>query len=242
MAILKAAESELKKQREMIDGLIQRVSAHEARSALAESPAPLGSPEQNVPVEFLQTMKMATFDAPKPAPKTAPAAATPRAAEAPLMGDDAFAHLAKPKPAAPAPVPATAGAGFDPMKTQKMDAADAQATQRMDLARGPESTQRIDDADIEESTERMGAAGQTTQRLGPTPTPAEKPREGDKTMKIPRLDPAFMPEATQRIDPNPPTMPLEGATYPEAESTQRIDDSIWRLQEARRILKGITPK
>ena len=30
MAILKAAEAELKKQREMIEGLIQRVSAHEA--------------------------------------------------------------------------------------------------------------------------------------------------------------------------------------------------------------------
>src|SRR5258706_6206269 len=104
MAILKAAEAELKKQREMIEGLIQRVSAHEARSALAESPAPLGSPEQNVPVEFMQTMQMATFDAPKPKPAPAPAPAAPKAPEAPLMGDDAFAHLAKPK--APA---------FDPM-------------------------------------------------------------------------------------------------------------------------------
>ena len=223
MAILKSAEAELKKQREMIEGLIQRVSAHEARSALAESPAPLGSPEQNVPVEFMQTMKMATFDAPKPkpAPAPAPAPVAPKAPEVPLMSDDAFAHLGRPAPAAPA---------FDPMKTQKM-AGDVQTTQKMQVA-GHETTQRIDLAD-----------SQDTQRLGPTPTPAEKPlREGDKTMKIPKLDPAFKPEATQRIDPNPPTVPLEGSTYSEAETTQRIDDSIWRLQEARRILKGITPK
>ncbi len=235
MAILKAAENELKKQREMIEGLIQRVSAHEARSALAESPAPLGSPEQNVPVEFMQTTKMTTFDAPRPPPRPAPppAPVAPKAPEAPLMGDDAFAHLAKPMPAA---------AAFDSMKTQKMGVADVQSTQRMDAAPGQESTQRIEEADIVESTQRMDAAPQTTQRLGPTPTPAEKPREGDRTMKIAKLDAAFKPEATQRIEPNAPTTPVDGSTYSEAETTQRIDDSIWRLQEAKRILKGITPK
>ena len=248
MAIVKTAEAELKKQREMIEGLIQRVSAHEARSSLAESPVPAGRPEQNVPVELMQTTRMSTFDAPRPAPKPAapppPAAPTPRAPEAPetpLMGDDMFAHLVKPKPAAPAPVPAAAAAGFDPMKTQKMSA-DPQSTQRMDAA-DPQSTHRMAAADPQ-STQRMDAAeAQDTQRLGPTPTPAEKPlREGDKTMKIPKLDPAFKPEATQRIDPNPATVPLEGSTFPEAETTQRIDDSIWRLQEARRILKGIPQK
>ncbi len=219
MAILKAAENELKKQREMIEGLIQRVSAHEARSALAETPAPAGRPEQNVPVDLMQTTKMATFDMPKAAPKTAPAPAAPKAPEAPLMGDDAFAHLAKPK--APA---------FDPMKTQKMGA-DMQSTQRMAAAPGPETTQRIELDD------------QDTQRLGPTPTPAQKPMvDGDKTMKIPRLDPAYKPEVTQKIELNAPTQPLEGSNVAGAETTQRIDDSIWRLQEARRILKGITPK
>ncbi len=224
MAILKAAENELKKQREMIEGLIQRVSAHEARSALAESPAPLGRPEQNVPVELMQTTRMASFDAPKPKPAPAPVAVAPKAPDVPLMSDDAFAHLAKPRPAAPA---------FDPMKTQKMGATDVQTTQRMDAQPGPETTQRID----------LANSPQDTQRLGPTPTPADKPmREADQTMKIPKLDPAFQPEATQRIDPNPPTVPLEGASYPEAQTTQRIDDSIWRLQEARRILKGIAPK
>ena len=228
MAILKGVEGELKKQREMIEGLIQRVSAHDARASLAETPAPAGRAEQTVPAELMQTMKMATFDAPKPAPKPAPAPAAPKAPEAPLIGDDAFAHLTKPA-AAPA-------AGFDPMKTQKMGV-DAQSTQRIDVqsthrmaAAGPEDTQRFDEP-------------QDTQRLGPTPLPAEKPvREADKTMKIPKLDPAFRPEATQRIDSHPPAAPLEGSAPPQAETTQRIDDSIWRLQEARRILKGITPK
>ncbi|MEP7069974.1 MAG: dynamin family protein, partial [Usitatibacter sp.] len=194
MAILRGVEGELKKQREMIDGLIQRVSVHDARASLAETPVPAGRAEQQVPVELMQTMKMATFDAPKPAPKPAPAPAAPKAAEAPLIGDDAFAHLARPAPAA----------GFDPMKTQKLSV-DAQSTQRIDVqstqrmaAAGPEDTQRIDEP-------------QDTQRLGPTPTPAEKPvREADKTMKIQKLDPAYRPEATQRIDPNAATVPLEG--------------------------------
>jgi hypothetical protein len=155
----------------------------------------MGRPEQNVPVELMQTTRMASFNAPKPPapqPAAAPPPAAPKAPDTPLMSDDAFAHLAKPKPAAPP---------FDPMKTQKMGATDVQTTQRMDAAPGPETTQ-----------------------------------------KIPKLDPAFKPEATQKIDPNPPTVPLEGSTYSEAETTQRIDDSIWRLQEAKRILKGITPK
>ena len=176
MAIVKTAEAELKKQREMIEGLIQRVSAHEARSSLAESPVPAGRPEQNVPVELMQTTRMSTFDAPRPAPKPAapppPAAPTPRAPEAPetpLMGDDMFAHLVKPKPAAPAPVPAAAAAGFDPMKTQKMSA-DPQSTQRMDAA-DPQSTHRMAAADPQ-STQRMDAAeAQDTQRLVPRPRP-----------------------------------------------------------------------
>jgi len=47
------------------------------------------------------------------------------------------------------------------------------------------------------------------------------------------MDPS--PNTTQKLDPN--TQPLSNA-----ESTQRLDDSIWKLQEAKRILKGIREK
>ncbi|MGZ5660815.1 MAG: dynamin family protein [Usitatibacter sp.] len=255
MALLKGTEAELAKQREMIEGLIQRVSQHEARASLAESPVPLGTPETAVPVELMQTTRMAAFDAPRPAPKPAPAPAparAPIAPEAPRIDDAAFAHLGKPA----MPV-------FDPMKTQKttvspestqrLDAPDPNRTQRMTPA-DPQSTQRMTAADPQstqrmasgdpQSTVRLPAADpQATQRLDAQPAEKARPApagEGDRTMKIQKLDPAYRPEATQTLDPNPPTEPLPQST--EAERTQRIDDSIWRLQEAKRILQGITPK
>jgi hypothetical protein len=278
MALLKGAEAELRKQREMIEGLIQRVSQHEARASLAESPAPLGTPEKAVPVELMQTTRMATFDAPRPAPKPAPAAAPAQPApakvpEAPLIGDDAFAQFGKPA----APGVTAAAPAFDPMKTQKMGA-DPQSTQRLDPgdpgrtqrmdAASPQSTQRIPASDPQ-STQRLAATDpQSTQRLGtPDPQstqrldtsdpqrthrldvqPAEKAQrapmtEGEKTMKIQKLDPSYRPpETTQKVDPsNPPTEPLPEPPV-DPERTQRIDDSIWRLQEAKRILQGITQK
>jgi hypothetical protein len=62
-------------------------------------------------------------------------------------------------------------------------------------------------------------------------------------MKIQKLDPNYRPpETPQKADPNPPTEPLPQQASSDAETTQRIDDSIWRLQEAKRILQGITPK
>jgi hypothetical protein len=53
-------------------------------------------------------------------------------------------------------------------------------------------------------------------------------------------EPEASPATTQRIDPNPPTQPLAPSSDPE--TTQRVDDSIWRLQEAQRILSGVREK
>jgi hypothetical protein len=69
--------------------------------------------------------------------------------------------------------------------------------------------------------------------------------DAERTQKIAPLDPNFRPEAakvdsTQRLDAVKPPPPEPGAS--EAETTQRIDDSIWRLQEAKRILQGIQQK
>jgi len=265
MALLKTAEADLKKQRDMIEGLISRVSQYESRNAQVESPAPLGTPEQNVPVELMQTTRMASFDVPRPAPAVAapppkPVAPPPKAAE-PLISDDMFAQLAKPK--------APEAAAFDPMATQKL-APGADQTQRMPagsdrtqrLGTGPESTQRID-VPATERTQRMDSPAARTQRIDPVPAqkaavPAQKSSfEGDKTVQIPRLDPNYRPEATQKIEPSPestyklvppqraepapPTQPPTPAAS-DAETTQRIDDSIWRLEEAKRILQRIPQK
>src|SRR5690606_38613630 len=105
MALLRAAEADLRKQREMIEGLIARVSAHaDLGSHADEAPAqPLHLPQSQADV--MQTTKLATFEAPRP--PAAPAAA-PAAPAAPLVSDDLMAEIGSAKPA------------FDPMKTQKL--------------------------------------------------------------------------------------------------------------------------
>ena len=205
MAILKAAEADLKRQREMIESLITRVSQYDpnAGDELAAAAAQPARPAARMP-DPMQTAKISTFEPEKT--QTEPAAS-------PLIDDSAFASVLK-KPQAPKP-------GFDPMRTQKMDS-DPQSTQRIPsgaentqrmpagsentqrMPPGPESTQRIPAGS--ESTQKMPAGTETTQRLGEaTPQPTPPQPLGERTMKIPKLDPAFRPEATQRLDPSPNT-------------------------------------
>jgi hypothetical protein len=205
MAILKAAEQELRKQREMIEGLVARVSAHEVRASL-ESDAPAMAPprpEQNIPVELMQTTKLSTFEVPKAAPvrpatpAPAPAAGVapaPAGAQSPkpMVSDDLMSSLGAPKPA-----PA-----FDPMATQKLP---------------PDS----------ERTQKIKTEGEQTQKI----TPVEPDFKPETTQKV---------DITQKLDTQPAPGPALSSTDPE--TTQRIDDSIWRLQEARRILSGINQK
>jgi len=228
MAVLKAAEADLKRQREMIESLITRVSQFDPNAGAemaAAAAAPARPQPRAMPADPMQTTRLATFDAEKTI-----------APSAPLMDDSAFASIVK-KPEAPKPAPAPAaqpaGAGFDPMKTQKMEA-------------GPQSTQRLPAG--HDTTQKLSKEPEITQRLGEsTPQPVPPQPIGEKTIKTTRLDPGFRPEATQRLDPspnttqkldpNPNTQPLSNA-----ESTQRLDDSIWKLQEAKRLLQKITPK
>jgi Dynamin family len=262
MAILKAAEADLKKQREMVEGLITRVSQYETRAAAHESPVPMGKPEQAVPVELMHTTRTAAFEPEKTItePQSQAPPAAPKKAPDSLIGDDAFASMLS-KPAAPAPA-------FDPSKTQKMEANDPVRTQRLD-AQDPQRTQRMDSQDPQRTT-----------RLDAQPVPASKPAAradgGDKTMQMPKLDPKFRPEetqilddsssttqklepkfrpeatqilddsssTTQKLDPSPnTTQKLDpNAKMSTAEQTQRLDDSIWKLQEAKRILQNINQK
>jgi hypothetical protein len=199
MAILKAAEADLRKQREMIEGLIARVTAHAATSSLDtdEAPAPAATGARPAP-DMMATTKLATFDAPRAAP--APQAPKkPAEPEKPLVSDDLMAGLANigaPKPAAPA---------FDPSATQKLPPG-ADQTQR--LPAGAERTQKM-------TAEQM----EQTQRI--------KPLGPDDTHPGPAA-------------PTAPTASPAAAMNPE--TTQRIDDSIWRLEEAKRILQNIPQK
>jgi len=183
MATLRQVEAELAKQRQMIDGLVARVSVHEAKASLAvDIPPSVARRELAEPIELMAGAVAAQARAATPKP-AAPKPSAPAAA--PMVSDDLLAQFAaKPQPA------------FDPMKTQKLE---------------PES--------------------ERTQRIDP-PRVARSP-DGDRTVQIPKLDPNYRPDATQ---------PMESAGEPGAEATQRLDDSIWRLQEAKRILQGIGKK
>jgi hypothetical protein len=57
MAMLRAAEQDLKRQREMIDRLIIKVKEHGSHPVLAESPPAARPSQEEVPVEFLKTTR-----------------------------------------------------------------------------------------------------------------------------------------------------------------------------------------
>ncbi|MGH9671213.1 MAG: dynamin family protein [Terriglobales bacterium] len=212
MAALKAVEADLKKQRDMIEGLIARVTAQEARAPIPDVAMPVKqSTEQVVPPELMQTTRLSTFDSRKlrtaAAAAAAAAAAQKPAAPAPMISDDLMAQVAGPK------------AAEDPQRTQKLD---------------PEQTLQL------EAQKKAAAA------------------DGDKTQKIAPLDPAWRPDrtrqldaqttqelkfsTTQKLDPGD-TQKLEpGAADKGPSTTQRLDDSILRLQEAKRLLQNLPQK
>jgi hypothetical protein len=168
MAMLRQVETDLRRQRDMIEDLIARVSAQQATANLSADPEKTIPPSESMPVEFMQTTRLAGPIGPAarvaPAPAQAQAQSPAPTPASPLLPDDLMAELGK---AAPAPGLNPAGASFDPMKTQKL------------------------------------------------------PPNADRTQRLPPD-----PQTTQPVRPA------------DSETTQRLDDSIWRLQEARRLLQG----
>ena len=230
MAILRAAEGSLRKQREMIEGLLARVTAHAAASSL-DSDAPAAPREQVVSAEMMQTTKLAAFDRPAPRPAAPP---PPLKAAEPLVSDDLMAQMAGIGTPKPAP------AAFDPMSTQKMPSGSEQ-TQK--LPQGAERAQKMTAEEMERTPKMSPQDMERTQM---------SMENMERTQRIKPLDAGFHPESTQKIDTPPkpestqkldvqaPSGPLAPSTNPE--TTQRIDDSIWRLEEARRILQNIPQK
>jgi len=177
---------------------------------------------------MMQTARMAASGAqkaaaplaavPPSAPKPAPPA--PKVAEPMIASDDLLAQLAAVAPAAESP------------EVDRM-----QETQRLALGISgfPEEIQR---------TQRVVAEGMLdTQRIPVTPAPAVAPAatpeaerthtqrvsapEGDKTLQIAALDPNWRPPVPGTDVGNDPT------------TTQRLDNSIQRLQEAKRLLQNL---
>ena len=201
MAILKGVEADLRKQREMIEALIARVTAHEAK---VDGDPEATIPPAQVPPELMRTTKLSTFESARPPARPVPPPA-PKAPETPLVSDDLMAELGA-KQAAPA---------FDPMATQKLPP-NADRTQRL-----PPNA---------EKTQMLPAGAEQTQMLpGSEPRPAFNP-ESTEILEEKEAHARFQPDRTQK-------MPEPGV-----EATQRLDDSIWRLQEAKRILQGINNK
>ena len=186
MALLRAAEADLKKQRDMIEGLIARVTAHAATASLAEEApaAPLEHRAPQVAPEMMQTMKMATFEAPARGPESTHPLA-PKQPATPLVSDDMMAEVAA-------------------LKTSPLKAADR--AHRVADSRDAERTQRIEELKraVEHNKQlAQQKSAERTQRLAPSPAEATQrlATDGEKTQQIPKYDPNYRPEATQKLTP-----------------------------------------
>jgi len=149
MAMLRAAEQDLKRQREMIDGLIQRVAEHGAHPVLSESePVHLAEPE--MPVDFMRTARVPAHTVAAAGQETARIPRQP-GQEEPLVPDDALAFLNEKKADSESERTqqiAPLDPNFRPDSTQRIPAETnpgsvpgSETTQRLDL-----SIQRLQEA------------------------------------------------------------------------------------------------
>jgi hypothetical protein len=259
LAELKAVAEGLKKQREMIEGLLQRVSREEA----AATAAPAGTSEKTAPMmppELMETTKLSVFEAPltisrraareqevfrevahvkeeppKPAaPRPAPA---PRPAEAPLISDDMLAALSRHGGEV-----TINERGTDGEKTQRLPAFDPRlynpdGSRKAGAGQPPgaDRTQRLDPG----STQRLDFG--STQKLDPGAT--QKLDFGNTQKLDPGATQKLDPGTTQKLDPGT-TQKLDPGTTQKLgpTTTQKLGESIEKLEEARRTLQGATPK
>jgi len=194
MAKVKAQEAELRKQREMIEGLIQRVSEHEAKSSLSDSGLipprdPNESDDWMRDTKFNTAGMAAASDAqemsrlkaaaarPAPAPKPAPAPA------AALISDDFMSQIDGLKPGtAPERKPAATPAPASAQALVPAQAFDPEATQSFD----PEATQKFPPGALD--TQKMPVGAMDTQKMSASPSSTQ--RLPTDTMRLPGGAPA----------------------------------------------------
>ena len=229
LAELKAVGEGLGKQREMIDGLLQRVSREEAVAAAAPAPGPAEATAPMMPPELMETTKLSVFEA--------PLTITRRAARAQEVFRE-VAHVKEeaPKPVAPKPA-APAKPAAAPMISDDMLAALAR--------RDADSTLNERAAAADTTINQRGTEGEKTQRLPAfdprlynpdgsrkSAEPGAQPPGADRTQKMNPGDTQKLDfTGTQKLDP--------GQTQKLApETTQKLDLSIEKLKEARRLLQA----
>lgn len=229
LAELKAVGEGLRKQREMIDGLLQRVSREEAVAAAAPAPGPAEATAPMMPPELMETTKLSVFEA--------PLTITRRAARAQEVFRE-VAHVKEeaPKPVAPKPA-APAKPAAAPMISDDMLAALAR--------RDADSTLNERAAAADTTINQRGSDGEKTQRLPAfdprlynpdgsrkSAEPGAQPPGADRTQKMNPGDTQKLDfTGTQKLDP--------GQTQKLApEATQKLDLSIEKLKEARRLLQA----
>jgi hypothetical protein len=192
-----------------------------------------------------------------PVAKPAPAAKPVAAAVEPMISDDLLSQIARaadesqrtqrvpvgdsqrtqPVPReARRPVPSDGGPRTQPVpsdggpQTEPMPD-DSQRTQRVPNEAhrqpvpsdgGPHTEPMPDDA---QRTQRVPDATEEFVRTQRMSSP-----DGDKTVKVSALDPNWRPEQQ---------LPTPGTDVKDASTTQRLDDSIQRLQEAKRLLQNL---
>jgi hypothetical protein len=227
LAELKAVAEGLQKQREMIEGLLARVSRDEAAAAV---PAPAaGAGETTAPMmppELMETTKLSVFEA--------PLTITRRAARAQEVFRE-VAHVKeeppKPAPRRPAPPPKPAEAPMisnDMLEALSRHQGDATINERPGDG---EKTQRLPAFDPRlynpDGSRKAQAKPAGADKAPLDFTSTQKLNPGD-TQKIDL-------GATQKLNPGD-TQKLDLTT------TQKLDESIEKLQEARRALQGSAPK
>ena len=186
----------LRKQREMIEGLIQRVSEHAAKTPLSDSGIiPPRDPSESD--EWMRTTKFNVADlaaattaaqemhaAKQAAPAPAPAPPPRPAPASPLISDDFMSQIggltpgaAPAAPATPAPVTASAPA-FNPEATQQLPTEMAQR-----LPAGAMDTQRLPAG--ANSTQKLPADPTVTQKLAGDTQKMPVSPDRTKTIKLP---------------------------------------------------------
>jgi hypothetical protein len=214
---------------------------------------------------FMQVAPVKVEPEPKRAAPAAAGAKAAKPAAAPLISsDDLMAGLASvlsPEVAstAPAAEPAVARAVAEPAAARAAaegaltgaDQDPVRTVNQRPLARagakeaGADAPKDRDETPEMERTHRIdlnAASPERTQRLDPVST---QPLHPERTQRVdPTTTQPFHPERTQRMQAEPDPAPPEQPAKPpdEATRTQRLDASIQKLQEAKRLLQGVTQK
>jgi hypothetical protein len=247
LAELKGVAVDLKKQRDMIEGLLMRVSRDEALAASAPAvPAPATTasrrpPGPVTPPELMETTKLSTFDSPltinrraaraqevfremgqgkepAPAPRRAPAPA-PRPAAAPMISDELLAGIGKASAPSAEPV--------SPMERTLQTTAAELAGQAPAGASPMDRTIQTTAASLAGKAELL-----RSQRLSgsdPSASASGRPASSDPSTTVPRRPSPGDPTATAPVRPQPGGDPASTTQKlpsgdPLATTTQRLPD------------------